>query len=282
MAQFGPGREAGDARRRRQIRRFLLVLGNRQAQVLPGGKGLGALKFRERFPVEVNRAPREALLRLADVARLTVSIVKIHPFLIAEDWRPAALAEKADLRTLVAPGASSSNYSPPERFRARNKGVLMADARIFQDLKADHDRHRDMLTELAAADFSDRGELFEALRIEISAHAAAEEESLYATMLANPELRDEARHSVSEHKEVDDYFGELVELDPESAAWTAKFEQMRHRYEHHIDEEEEDMFPAASEKLSREEEARLAEIFERRKPKEKARAEETGSGDERE
>ncbi|RYY24486.1 MAG: putative DNA modification/repair radical SAM protein [Sphingomonadales bacterium] len=84
-----------------------------------------ALKFRDRFPVDVNRAPREALLRvpglgvkavdaivttrrwrrlrLADVARLTVSIVKVRPFLVAEDWRPVALAEKADLRSLVAP-----------------------------------------------------------------------------------------------------------------------------------------------------------------------------------
>ncbi|RYE03199.1 MAG: hemerythrin domain-containing protein, partial [Sphingomonadales bacterium] len=125
-------------------------------------------------------------------------------------------------------------------------------------------------------------ELFEALRIEISAHAAAEEESLYATMLANPDLRDEARHSVSEHKEIDDFFGELTELDPESGEWTAKFEEMRHRYEHHIDEEEEEMFPSASEKLSSEEEKRLADIFERRKPNEIVRAEETEPGDARE
>jgi putative DNA modification/repair radical SAM protein len=84
-----------------------------------------ALKFRDRFPIDVNRAPREALLRvpglgvkavdaivaarrwrrlhLADVARLTVSIAKVRPFLIAEDWRPVALSEKADLRPLVAP-----------------------------------------------------------------------------------------------------------------------------------------------------------------------------------
>lgn len=84
-----------------------------------------ALKFRDRFPVDVNRAPREALLRvpglgvkavnailatrrwrrlrLADVARLTVSIVKLRPFLIAEDWRPVALADKGDLRALIAP-----------------------------------------------------------------------------------------------------------------------------------------------------------------------------------
>jgi len=69
-----------------------------------------ALKFREHFPVDVNRGPREALLRvpglgvkavdkivasrrfrslrLDDVARLTVSIAKVRPFIVAADWRP--------------------------------------------------------------------------------------------------------------------------------------------------------------------------------------------------
>jgi putative DNA modification/repair radical SAM protein len=84
-----------------------------------------ALKFRERFPVDVNRAPREALLRvpglgvkavnrilqvrrhrglrLEDVGRLTVSIAKVRPFLCALDWRPVMLTDRADLRTLLAP-----------------------------------------------------------------------------------------------------------------------------------------------------------------------------------
>jgi hypothetical protein len=158
----------------------------------------------------------------------------------------------------------------------------MADARIFEDLKADHDRHRAMLARLADAPAGERGAQFEALRLEISAHAAAEEESLYATMLAIPDLRDEARHSVSEHKEIDDYFGELVALDSESPEWKTKFDEMRHRYEHHIGEEEEEMFPAAAAKLSAADEARLAEIFERRKPRERARAEQETPGDSRE
>ena len=84
-----------------------------------------ALKFRGDFPVDVNRAPREKLLRvpglgtkavaailtsrrwrrlrLDDVARLTVSIAKVRPFVVAEDWRPVALADRADLRPMVAP-----------------------------------------------------------------------------------------------------------------------------------------------------------------------------------
>jgi len=86
-----------------------------------------ALRFRDRFPVDVNRAPREALLRvpglgvkavdrilasrrwrrltLADVGRLTLSVAKVRPFLIAEDWRPVALSDRADVKPLVAPKA---------------------------------------------------------------------------------------------------------------------------------------------------------------------------------
>jgi putative DNA modification/repair radical SAM protein len=84
-----------------------------------------ALKFRDSFPVDVNRAPREMLLRvpglgikavdrllssrkwrklrLDDVARLTVSIAKVRPFIVTADWRPTLLADRADLRSLVAP-----------------------------------------------------------------------------------------------------------------------------------------------------------------------------------
>jgi putative DNA modification/repair radical SAM protein len=84
-----------------------------------------ALKFREQFPVDVNRAPREMLLRvpglgprpvqsiltirrhrrlrLEDIARLTNSVKRLRPFIVTADWRPLLLADRADLRPLVAP-----------------------------------------------------------------------------------------------------------------------------------------------------------------------------------
>lgn len=84
-----------------------------------------ALKFRDIFPVDVNRAPKEMLLRvpglgpkavhsilaarryrtlrLEDVGRMTVSIRKLRPFIVTRDWRPVALADSADLRPLVKP-----------------------------------------------------------------------------------------------------------------------------------------------------------------------------------
>ena len=84
-----------------------------------------ALKFREQFPVDINRAPKELLLRvpglgtkaveriiqsrkwrrlaLADVGRLTLSVVKVRPFIETSDWRPTLLTERADLKSLVTP-----------------------------------------------------------------------------------------------------------------------------------------------------------------------------------
>jgi predicted DNA-binding helix-hairpin-helix protein len=84
-----------------------------------------ALKFRESFPVDVNRAPREMLLRvpglgtkavdrivssrrwrrlrLDDVARLTLSVAKVRPFIATIDWTPTLLTDRGDLRALLAP-----------------------------------------------------------------------------------------------------------------------------------------------------------------------------------
>jgi len=85
-----------------------------------------ALKHRDRFPMDVNAAPRELLLRvpglgarvvdriiatrrhtrlrLADVARLSPGIKRAEPFLIAVDHSPARLTDRVDLRArLTAP-----------------------------------------------------------------------------------------------------------------------------------------------------------------------------------
>lgn len=84
-----------------------------------------ALARRDMFPVDVNRAPREMLLRvpglgvqvtdrllrtrrqkhlrLEDVARLTRNLSKIRPFITALDWTPGKLADCLDLRARLVP-----------------------------------------------------------------------------------------------------------------------------------------------------------------------------------
>ncbi len=150
----------------------------------------------------------------------------------------------------------------------------MSNTDIFDRLKQDHDRHRQLLDQIAASDSGseERRTLFDTFKVEVTAHAAAEEESLYATMLAREELRHDAVHSVSEHKEIGDMLQEIATLDAASPDWMTKFEALKHDYTHHIDEEEEDMFPAAADELSDEKVAELRAVFDRRKPREVDRA----------
>lgn len=150
----------------------------------------------------------------------------------------------------------------------------MADATIFDRLKQDHDAHRQLLAKMEdAANEPERLEkLFEQFRVEVTAHAAAEEETLYATMLARPDLREDAQHSVSEHKEIDDCFEEMEEQAFNGPEWRDTFAQLKKRYLHHIEEEEEEMFPDAAKELSDAEEEKLAAVFARRKPAELERA----------
>jgi putative DNA modification/repair radical SAM protein len=92
-------------------------------------KAAWALRNRDRFPVDVNSADREMLLRvpglgarsvdrillarrhtrlrLADVGRLARSLKRVRPFLIAADYRPVALADKADVRPAVTSPVTS-------------------------------------------------------------------------------------------------------------------------------------------------------------------------------
>ena len=153
----------------------------------------------------------------------------------------------------------------------------MANATIFDKLKQDHDAHRQLFEKMAdAKDDHDRlKKLFEQFRVEVTAHAAAEEETLYATMLARPDLREDAQHSVAEHKEIDDYLEELQEQPFNGPEWRETFAKLKKRYLHHIEEEEEEMFPDAAAELTDEEERKLAATFARRKPAELERAEST-------
>jgi putative DNA modification/repair radical SAM protein len=92
-----------------------------------------ALRRREQFPLDVNTAARELLLRipglgvkavdrivavrryrtlrLDDVARLTRSIDKVRPWIEALDWSPGGLTDAADLRARLAPGKAPEQLS---------------------------------------------------------------------------------------------------------------------------------------------------------------------------
>ena len=154
----------------------------------------------------------------------------------------------------------------------------MADTKeIFDRLKQDHDRHRELLDKLmeTSGESEERQSLFEELTKELKAHAAAEEQALYSTMLRKPPTTDDTRHSVAEHHEIEEALNDLAATDMAEGGWLTKFKTFDHDYRHHINEEEEDHFPEFAKHLTEEDMEHMRSVFERRKKEEKAEAEVT-------
>lgn len=146
--------------------------------------------------------------------------------------------------------------------------------KIFDRLKQDHDKHRDLLDRIVetSGESEERKALFEQLTKELKGHAAAEEQALYSTMLRKPPTTDDTRHSVAEHQELDEMLNDLAATDMSSNAWLMKFKEFAHRYRHHIVEEEKDHFPDFAEYLTDEDKKFMSKVFDRRKSIEQAEA----------
>jgi len=115
-------------------------------------------------------------------------------------------------------------------------------------LEDDHRKVKKMLAE--GEETTERAEvtrsaLYATLRREMEAHERSEEEIFYPALKAHPRARDIVLEGIEEHHVVDEIMGELGETDVTDETWAAKFKVMKENIEHHIDEEEGEMFSEA-------------------------------------
>ncbi|MFZ5964183.1 hemerythrin domain-containing protein [Thalassococcus sp. BH17M4-6] len=142
---------------------------------------------------------------------------------------------------------------------------------IYAAIKADHDHHRTLLDTISdtSGASEDRKKAWDEFYYHVKSHAAAEEETFYSKLISKTWGQDAARHSVHEHQQLDDLMEELNELDMASGGWLEKFKKLRHDYEHHIEEEEDEVFARAREVIPESEIAGYGERFEARKAEER-------------
>lgn len=141
---------------------------------------------------------------------------------------------------------------------------------IYDAIKADHDHHRALLKTIADTTGASeaRKKAWDEFYYDIKSHAAAEEETFYSKLMSKTWGQDSARHSVEEHAELDDLLEELNEMDMASPGWLNKFHKLEHDYNHHMDEEEDEVFTRAREVIDDSEIENYGEKFRARKKKE--------------
>lgn len=138
---------------------------------------------------------------------------------------------------------------------------------IFERLREDHDKHRTLLDLCAKTHGASDGrdELFTKVRAELVSHANAEEKIFYAILLAADPTQEKARHSIAEHKTMDDLIEELDSMDYSNPNWVRKFETLQEKALHHMEEEEREVFQLGGKVLSDAQKAELVADFEREK-----------------
>ena len=123
-------------------------------------------------------------------------------------------------------------------------------------LKADHDKVKKMLAEgdeTTERAEKTRTELFDKLKTEMLIHERIEEEIFYPALKGHPKAREIVLEGYEEHHVVDEIMGELEATDVTDETWGAKFSVMKENIEHHIEEEEGEMFVKARQILDADE-----------------------------
>lgn len=113
-------------------------------------------------------------------------------------------------------------------------------------IKADHERVGDLLEEaIDTDDPRERADLLHQIRAELMAHEAMEEDVFYPALRANAQAKEIVLEGYEEHHVIDMILDELLEVPEESDQWKAKLKVLKENIEHHIEEEEGEMFPLA-------------------------------------
>jgi DNA mismatch repair ATPase MutS len=135
---------------------------------------------------------------------------------------------------------------------------------LFDALRDSHAIQRSLCRRLTHTRHPQRREmLFLQLKVELEAHAAAEERFLYVPMLMTDAGLSATRHALSEHHDIEELCEDLSVRDKSSDEWTETMAALSHKVHHHLREEERKFFKVGGRLLTPRHKAQLARDYEK-------------------
>ena len=138
----------------------------------------------------------------------------------------------------------------------------------FQLLKEDHQKVSGIFQQIEPTTEraeKTRTELFARLKEELDIHARIEEAVFYPAIKQAAETREIVLEGFEEHHVVKMLLKELESMPVDTEQWTAKVKVLQENVEHHVEEEEGEMFQKARQVLSEDEINSLGERMEQMK-----------------
>lgn len=184
-------------------------------------------------------------------------------------------APKSASRKAASSGAGKQS-EPASKAKGNGKPGPSAEhpADAIKLLKADHKEVKTWFEEYEKLEAKgDKQALADKICLALTVHAQIEEEIFYPA--ARPAVDDDALFDEAEveHGSAKQLIAEIQAMKAGDRLFDAKVIVLGEYIDHHVEEEEEEMFPDAAAELTDEEEVKLAATFARRKPAELERAE---------
>jgi Hemerythrin HHE cation binding domain len=141
----------------------------------------------------------------------------------------------------------------------------------FELLKADHQKVGELFDQLEAATGKAKLKVFNQIKAELELHTHIEEKIFYPALEKPEETHDLTLEAYEEHKMVKTLLAELSGARTADDEWQAQAKVLREKVEHHVDEEENELFEKADDALSDEEIEALGERMEAEKARRQGR-----------
>jgi hemerythrin superfamily protein len=135
----------------------------------------------------------------------------------------------------------------------------------FELLKADHRKVEQLFTQLESASGKGKLEVFAQIKTELELHTHIEEKVFYPALEEPEETHDLALEAYEEHAVVKDLLKQLGRARTANDEWEAKAKVLQENVEHHVEEEENELFPKAESALGEEELEELGDLMEAEK-----------------
>ena len=99
------------------------------------------------------------------------------------------------------------------------------------------------------------------IKAEIDPHMAGEEELFYSVLEQKEELLDLVNHAYEEHDEARSIMSELEGMKEKDKNWTSKIKELKESIEHHVEEEESEVFEEARKVISQKKAEEIAQQY---------------------
>lgn len=143
------------------------------------------------------------------------------------------------------------------------KGALKGLGGVFRTLMEQHGKASGLLHRIKSADdVEKRVELWETVRAQLLAHERAEMEVIYRELHYDPRTREMAEHHDQEAGQLEQLISQMDMNAVGGAQWDGLFDQLVNTVEHHVSEEEGEIFPKAQDVLGKERTKALDATFE--------------------